>query len=78
MATAVAETQVFSAPKVRQTKLLIDGKWVDAASGKTFATVNPATEEKIADVAEGDAIDIDRAAKAARKAFESEIGRAHV
>jgi len=71
MATAVAETQVFSAPKVRQTKLLIDGKWVDAASGKTFATVNPATEEKIADVAEGDAIDIDRAAKAARKAFES-------
>lgn len=71
MATAVAETHVFSPPKIRQTKLLIDGKWVDSASGKTFATVNPATEEKIADVAEGDAIDIDRAAKAARKAFES-------
>lgn len=71
MATAVAEPQVYSAPKVRQTKLLIDGKWVDSASGKTFATYNPATEEKIADVAEGDAADIDRAAKAARKAFES-------
>jgi aldehyde dehydrogenase (NAD+) len=51
--------------------MLIDGVWCDARSGKTFATVNPATEEKIADVAEGDAADIDRAAKAARKAFES-------
>lgn len=71
MATAVAETQVYSAPKVRQTKLLIDGKWVNSVSGKTFPTYNPATEEKIADVAEGDAADIDLAAKAARKAFES-------
>ena len=58
-------------PKVRQTQLLIDGKWVDAKSGKTFATYNPATETKIADVAEGDAADIERAVKAARKAFES-------
>jgi aldehyde dehydrogenase (NAD+) len=51
--------------------MLIDGKWCDSQTGKTFATYNPATEEKIADVAEGDAPDIDRAAKAARKAFES-------
>ncbi|MBI3863776.1 MAG: aldehyde dehydrogenase family protein [Planctomycetia bacterium] len=51
--------------------MLIDGKWCDARSGKTFGTYNPATEQKIADVAEGDAADIDRAAKAARKAFES-------
>ena len=58
-------------PKVRQTQLLIDGKWVDAKSGKTFATYNPATVTKIADVAEGDAADIERAVKAARKAFES-------
>ena len=72
MATAVAKPpRARSIPKVRQTQLLIDGKWCDAKSGKTFATYNPATEEKIADVAEGDAADIDRAAKAARKAFES-------
>ena len=36
-------------------KMLIGGQWVDAASGKTFVTVNPATAEPIADVAEGDA-----------------------
>jgi aldehyde dehydrogenase (NAD+) len=56
--------------KVRQTKMLIDGKWVESASGKTFETVNPATGEVIANVAEGDVADVDRAAKAARKAFE--------
>ncbi len=54
-----------------QTKLLIDGKWRDSVSGKTFETVNPATEEVIAQVAEGDAADIDLAVKAARKAFDS-------
>ncbi len=54
-----------------QTQLLIDGKWRDAVSGKTFATYNPATEELIANVAEGDAADIDLAVKAARKAFDS-------
>src|SRR6516162_2990172 len=54
-----------------QTKLLIDGQWRDSQSGKTFATCNPATEEKIADVAEGDAADIDLAVQAARKAFDS-------
>ncbi len=52
-------------------KLLIDGKWVDAASGKTFEVYNPATGDVIAHVAEGDKEDIDRAVKAARKAFES-------
>jgi aldehyde dehydrogenase (NAD+) len=54
-----------------QTKLLIDGQWRDSLSGKTFATVNPATEEVIAQVAEGDAADIDLAVKAARRAFDS-------
>jgi len=54
-----------------QTKLLIDGQWRDSVSGKTFETVNPATEEVIAQVAEGDAADIDLAVKAARKAFDS-------
>jgi aldehyde dehydrogenase (NAD+) len=53
------------------TQMLIGGKWVESHSGKRFPTVNPATEEVIAEVAEGDAEDIDRAVKAARKAFES-------
>ncbi|WP_165252354.1 aldehyde dehydrogenase family protein [Paludisphaera soli] len=54
-----------------QTKLLIDGQFRDGVEGKTFATVNPATEEVIAHVAEGTAADIDLAVKAARKAFDS-------
>ena len=52
-------------------KLLIDGKWVDARSGKTFAVEDPATEEKIADVPAGDKADIDLAVAAARRAFET-------
>jgi aldehyde dehydrogenase (NAD+) len=58
-------------PQVRQTQCFIGGQWVPAASGKTFETINPATEEVIADVAAGDREDIDLAAKAARKAFET-------
>ncbi|MFN0195949.1 MAG: aldehyde dehydrogenase family protein [Planctomycetaceae bacterium] len=71
MATVTQKSKQVSPPKVRQTKLLIGGEWCNAVSGKTFATYNPATEEKIADVAEGDKADIDRAVKAARKAFET-------
>ena len=52
-------------------QLLINGEWVDAASGKTFATVNPATGEELAQVAEGDQEDINRAVAAARAAFDS-------
>ena len=51
-------------------QLFINGQWVDAASGKTFETLNPATGETLAHVAEGDAEDIDRAVRAARRAFE--------
>src|SRR6202049_241418 len=51
--------------------LLIDGKFEQAASGKTFDTVNPATGEVLASVAEGDAEDVDRAVRAARRAFEN-------
>jgi len=51
-------------------KLFINGEWVDAASGKTFATPNPATGETLANVAEGDAEDINRAVSAARRAFD--------
>ncbi len=56
----------LSSPK----KMLIDGKWVDAASGKTFPVYDPAVGDVVAQVAEGDKEDIDRAVKAARKAFE--------
>jgi aldehyde dehydrogenase (NAD+) len=50
--------------------LLIGGKWVPAKSGKTFETINPATEEVLANVAEADQADVDEAVKAARRAFE--------
>jgi phenylacetaldehyde dehydrogenase len=51
-------------------RLLIDGQWVEAASGKTFVTADPATEQEITHVAHGEAEDIDRAVAAARRAFE--------
>jgi phenylacetaldehyde dehydrogenase len=51
-------------------KLFINGQWTDAASGKTFATPNPATGETLANVAEGDAEDVNRAVRAARQAFD--------
>jgi phenylacetaldehyde dehydrogenase len=60
-------TDFISKPR----KMLIDGKWVTAVSGKTFPTYNPATGEVLAQVAEGDSQDIDLAVKAARKAFDS-------
>ena len=51
-------------------RMLIDGEWVEAASGKSFESRNPATGELLATVAEGDKEDIDRAVLAARRAFE--------
>ena len=53
-----------------QRKMLIDGQWVASASGKTFDTLNPATGEVLAKVAEGNAEDIDRAVKVARRVFD--------
>jgi phenylacetaldehyde dehydrogenase len=51
-------------------QLFINGQWVDAASGKTFETPNPATGETLARVAEGDVEDVNRAVRAARRAFD--------
>jgi phenylacetaldehyde dehydrogenase len=51
--------------------MLIDGRWLPAASGKTFPVTDPATGEVIAQVAEGDNVDIDHGVKAARRAFEA-------
>lgn len=58
-------------PKVQHTECFIGGKWRPSVSGKTFQTVNPATEEVICEVAEGDKEDVDAAVKAARQAFEN-------
>jgi phenylacetaldehyde dehydrogenase len=51
-------------------KMLINGKWVDAVSGKTFPTYDPATGKEMARVAEGDAADVHLAVTAARNAFD--------
>ncbi len=73
---AISNVEVKIAPEVSKfiaqpRTMLIDGQWVEAASGKTFPVYNPATGEVMAHVAEGDKEDIDRAVRAARKAFES-------
>src|SRR6266853_1410949 len=52
-------------------KMLINGNWVDAVSGKTFPTYDPSTGEVLAQVAEGDREDVNLAVKAARKAFDA-------
>src|SRR5919109_616366 len=52
----------------RRYQLFIDGQFVDAESGKTFKTPNPATGETFAEVAEADKADVDKAVAAARKA----------
>src|SRR5437667_3400065 len=54
----------------RRCQLFINGEFVDAESGKTFNSPNPATGETFAEVAEADKADVDRAVAAARKAFE--------
>jgi aldehyde dehydrogenase (NAD+) len=56
-------------------RMLIDGEWVRAASGKTFESRNPATGDLLAIIAEGDAEDINRAVAAARRAFEGPWSR---
>ena len=57
---------------VKPGRLLIDGAWVEAVSGKTFETFNPATEESLGHVAHGAAEDIELAVAAARRAFDDE------
>ena len=69
MATAVAPKS-SSLPQIRQTECFIGGRWTPSSSGKTFDTYNPATEEVIAQVADGQADDIDAAVRAARKQFD--------
>lgn len=61
---------VSSKPVIRFTKLFINNEFVDSESGKTFASVDPATENVICHVSEGDKADVDKAVKAARAAFK--------
>jgi aldehyde dehydrogenase (NAD+) len=67
---ATATTVMEPTVKVSATKLLINNKWVESTSGKTFPTINPSTGEVITQVAESDAPDVDKAVAAARAAFE--------
>jgi phenylacetaldehyde dehydrogenase len=74
MSTATMETPIHQQVVTfigKPRKMLIGGRWLEAASGKTFPTYNPATGEVLAQVAEGTSTDIDKAVIAARKAFES-------
>ena len=59
-----------SKPEIKFTKLFINNEFVDSVSGKTFATIDPTDETEIAQISEGDKADVDKAVKAARKAFE--------
>ncbi|MGA7239851.1 MAG: aldehyde dehydrogenase family protein [Bryobacteraceae bacterium] len=56
--------------RVSATKILINNRWVDSASGKKFPVINPSTGEEICQVAEADSADVDKAVGAARAAFE--------
>ena len=73
MATVTIESQVTPGASrfvASPRKLLIDGQWVEAASGKRFPVYNPATGTVLAQVAEADAEDVNRAVRAARRAFD--------
>ena len=60
-----------------QYKMYIDGKFCDAQDGAVLESINPANEEKIAVFPKAGLSDLDRAIRAARRAYD-EIGRAHV
>jgi aldehyde dehydrogenase (NAD+) len=57
-------------PEIKYTKLLINNKWVDSVSGKTFPTINPSTGQVICQVSEGDKADVNNAVNAAKEAFK--------
>ena len=59
-----------STMQVQPGRLFIDGEWQDAASGKSFDSINPSTGQVLTQVSEGDAADVDRAVAAARAAFD--------
>ena len=66
----MVSVEAAASTKPRRYQLFIDGKWTDAESGKIFKTPNPATGTTLAEVAEADKADIDKAVRAARRAYE--------
>jgi len=69
MASALlTPTELKAAPSAA--KLLINNRWIESESGKTFGTINPSTGEEICQVAEAGVADVDKAVRAARMAFE--------
>src|SRR5262249_30186253 len=68
MATMAVE-QVPESLRGGSRRMLVGGEWVEAASGETFETLNPATEELLATVPQAGVEDVDRAVRAARGAF---------
>jgi phenylacetaldehyde dehydrogenase len=70
MTLAVDEPRIQELVGSLNRKMMINGEWVNAASGRTFDSVNPATEEVLASVAHGEAEDVNRAVRAARTAFQ--------
>ncbi len=68
--SSVMTSPVANAVAISATKLLINNRWINSVSGKTFATINPSTGEEICQIAEADAGDVEKAVQAARTAFE--------
>lgn len=73
--TPIAPSTTAQAFLKKSHKHLINGQWVDSASNKKFSCYDPATGEKIADIASGDQEDIQRAVQAAKNAFENSAWR---
>jgi aldehyde dehydrogenase (NAD+) len=69
MATLTAPERAGVTSKL-QNKILINNEWINSESGKTFSTVNPSSGEEICQVAEADSADVEKAVKAARRAFQ--------
>ena len=59
-------------------ELFIDGKFAAPHSGKYFDSINPATEQKLTEIAQGDSHDVDAAVQSARRAFEGEWGKLNI
>ena len=75
MATAVSTEKSTPQAKTPPAKLWIGGQWVEPEGGKTFTSVNPATEETICEIGSASAGDVDRAVAAAKSALEGDWGR---
>lgn len=73
--SASADGAVHTNGSTRRLQLFIDGAFVDAASGKTFANISPVDGSLVADVAEASSEDVDRAVRAAQRALEGPWGR---